>query len=133
MTAPPETCISALWDKLNDSKPKGKGFIGISQLKMLRREIHKAPELDWSLAELAKRLNISKSYVQKLYKEHFGISYIDDLLEARIRMAKQLLTTTDLRINEVAASCGYQNATHFMRQFKEKTGLSPTEYKKKEI
>lgn len=133
VTAPPETCISALWDKLNDSKPKGKGFIGISQLKMLRREIHKAPELDWSLAELAKRLNISKSYVQKLYKEHFGISYIDDLLEARIRMAKQLLTTTDLRVNEVAASCGYQNATHFMRQFKEKTGLSPTEYKKKEI
>ena len=46
-------------------------------------------------------------------------------------MAKQLLKTTDLRINEVASSCGYQNSTHFMRQFKEKTGISPSEYRKK--
>ena len=127
---PAEKCISELWDILNTSKPKAKGFTGISELKKLRREIHKAPELDWNLTELAKQLNISKSYVQKLYKEHFGISYIDDLLEARIGMAKQLLITTDLRISEVASSCGYQNATHFMRQFKDKVGMSPSDFRK---
>lgn len=130
VTFPAEKCISELWDILNTSKPKAKGFTGISELKKLRREIHKAPELDWNLTELAKQLNISKSYVQKLYKEHFGISYIDDLLEARIGMAKQLLITTDLRISEVASSCGYQNATHFMRQFKDKVGMSPSDFRK---
>lgn len=127
---PAEKCVSELWDLLNARKPKEKGFTGISELKKLRREIHKAPELNWTLNELAKRLNISKSYVQKLYKDHFGISYIDDLLEARIEMARQLLQTTDLRISEVAASCGYQNATHFMRQFKDKVGMSPSEFRK---
>lgn len=129
VTAPAEKCISELWDNLNSNQPKEKGFTGIGQFKRIRREMHKAPELDWNLTELSKRLNISKSYVQKLYKEHFGISYIDDLIDARISMAKQLLTTTDLRISEVASSCGYQNATHFMRQFKNKTGISPSEFR----
>ncbi|MBQ6252655.1 helix-turn-helix domain-containing protein [Ruminococcus sp.] len=127
---PAEKCVSELWDVLNARKPKVKGFTGIGELKKLRRELHKAPELNWNLTELSKRLNISKSYVQKLYKEHFGISYIDDLLEARIEMARQLLLTTDLRISEVASYCGYQNATHFMRQFKDKVGMSPSEFRK---
>ncbi|MBR3629030.1 MAG: substrate-binding domain-containing protein [Oscillospiraceae bacterium] len=129
VTFPAADCMAALWDTLNSSKPKDKGFTGISQLKKLRREIHKAPELAWNLTELAKRLNISRSYVQKLYKEQFGISYMDDLIDARISRAKQLLTTTDLRIQEVAASCGYQNSTHFMRQFREKTGMSPSAFR----
>ena len=131
VTYPAEGCISELWERLSSTQPKDRGFTGIGQLRMLRREIHKAPELDWNLSELSKRLNISKSYVQKLYKENFGVSYIDDLINARLGMAKQLLKTTDLRINEVASSCGYQNSTHFMRQFKEKTGISPSEYRKK--
>ena len=130
--APAEKCLSDLLDTLENSKPKEKGFTGIAQLRRLRREIHKAPELGWDLAELAKRLNISKSYVQKLYKENFGISFIDDLIDARISMAKQLLTSTDLRVNEVASSCGYQNATHFMRQFRDRTGMSPSEFRDKE-
>ena len=129
VTYPAEECLTELWERLSSSMPAEKGFTGISQLKKLRREIHRAPELDWSLTVLAKRLNISKSYVQKLYREHFGISYIDDLLEARIGMAKKLLLTTDLRISEVASSCGYQNATHFMRQFRAKTGMSPSEFR----
>ena len=131
LTAPAAECMMRLWDSLSAGKPQGKGFTGISQLKKIRREIHKAPELGWNLTELAKRLNISRSYVQKLYKEQFGISYMDDLIEARIAMAKLLLTTTDLRIQEVASSCGYQNATHFMRQFRDKTGMSPSEFRAK--
>ena len=49
--------------------------------------------------------------------------------KAVIGMAKKLLLTTDLRISEVASSCGYQNATHFMRQFRTKTGMSPSEFR----
>lgn len=127
--APAEQCLTGLWDTLSSSQPNSGGFAGIHELKKLRRELHKAPELNWNLGEIARRLNISKNYVQKLYKEHFGISYIDDLIEARIHMAQELLTTTDLRITEIAEACGYRNDTHFMRQFKDKTGVTPTEYR----
>ena len=130
--APFEECLAAMREQLVGSQPKENGFIGIAELRRLRRELRKAPELDWSLGELAKRLNISKSYVQKLYKTHFGISYMDDLIDARISMAKQLLQTTDLQVTEIAEICGYHNDVHFMRQFKNKTGLSPSEYRKKQ-
>lgn len=128
--APAEKCLSDLWETLSGSRPKEGGFTGIHELKKLRREIHRAPELNWNLGELARRLNVSKSYVQKLYQVHFGVSYLDDLIGARIRMAQELLTSTDLRIGEIAEACGYSNETHFMRQFKEKTGVTPTAYRK---
>ena len=128
--APAETYLSGLWESLRSSRPKESGFIGIHELKKLRREIHRAPELNWNLSELARRLNISKSYVQRLYQEHFGISYLDDLIAARIRMAQELLTATDLRISEISEACGYSNDTHFMRQFKAKTGITPSAYRK---
>ena len=129
LTSPAGACLSALWEKLASIQPKESGFTGIAQLRRLRREIHQAPGLDWSLGEISKRLNISKSYAQKLYKKHFGISYMQDLIEARINAARQLLTATDLPVHEIAAACGYQNATHFMRQFKEITGLTPSAYR----
>ena len=100
-----------------------------TQLERLRREIHLATQLDWSLTSAAQRLNISTSYLQKLYKKQFGMTYIDDVIGSRIEKAKYLLSATDLRISEVAEQCGYQNPTHFMRQFKEKAGATPSEYR----
>ena len=124
-----EDCLTTLWNQLESSQPKEKGFRGISNLKKIRHELHKAPELDWNLGDIAKRLNISRSYAQKLYKEHFGISFMDDIINTRIDMAKHLLSSTDLQVNEIASACGYQNSTHFMRQFKEKVGMSPSKFR----
>ena len=47
--------------------------------------------------------------------------------------AVTLLTTTDLRIGEIAEQCGYRHATHFMRQFKAQMGVTPSEYRSKVI
>ena len=44
--------------------------------------------------------------------------------------AKQLLTYTDLRIREIADQCGYQNESHFMRQFKKNNGVTPTVFRR---
>lgn len=42
----------------------------------------------------------------------------------------QLLSHTNMRIQEIAVQCGYNNENHFMRQFKEKTGLTASDYRK---
>ena len=44
--------------------------------------------------------------------------------------AKKLLQYTDLRIQEIAVQCGYQNVSHFMRQFKDKCGITAMQYRK---
>lgn len=47
--------------------------------------------------------------------------------------AVTLLTTTNLRIGEIAEQCGYRHTTHFMRQFKAQMGVTPSEYRSKVI
>ena len=81
---------------------------------------------------MAEHMNISVSYLQKLYKKQFGISFMEDLVQSRLEKAVMLLTTTDLQIGEIAEQCGYHHATHFMRQFKAKMGVTPSEYRSRQ-
>lgn len=107
----------------------GRRTADAGQLERLHRELHLAPQLDWTLPGMAKALCISVSYLQKRYKQAFGIGFMEDLIEARIEKAKHLLTATDLRIGEIAEQCGYRNASHFMRQFRDKTGMTPSAFR----
>lgn len=106
--------------------------IDLSLLRKLHKELHRDPGLDWNQTGMAERMNISVSYLQKLYKKQFGIRFIDDLVQARMEKAVTLLTTTDLRIGEIAEQCGYRHATHFMRQFKAQMGVTPSEYRERQ-
>ena len=60
----------------------------------------------------------------------FSVSVKDDVITARIKRARQLLAHTNMRVQEIAEMCGYNNDNHFMRQFKEKTGLTAAQYRK---
>ncbi|MDE6789416.1 MAG: substrate-binding domain-containing protein [Ruminococcus sp.] len=101
-----------------------------NQLRILRREMQTAPQNEWSIDEITKKIGISRSHLKRLYKEMFQISIIDDLIEARIEKAKQFLAHTHMRVTEIAMECGYKSETHFMRQFKDKIGITPTQYRK---
>lgn len=101
-------------------------------LKKLHKELHHDPGLDWNQTVMAEHMNISVSYLQKLYKKQFGISFMEDLVQSRLEKAVMLLTTTDLQIGEIAEQCGYHHATHFMRQFKAKMGVTPSEYRSRQ-
>ena len=102
------------------------------QLSRLRREIFNTPQSDWSVDTVAGALCISRSYLQKMYKQQFGMTFIDDVINARLLKAKLLLTTTNLRIHEIAEQCGYNNPTHFMRQFRSKVGMTAAAYRESE-
>lgn len=100
------------------------------QLRELRRKIQSAPQEAWSIEEITKEIGISRSHLQRLYKELFQISLHDDLICSRMEKAKQLLLHTQMRIAEIATECGYRSEIHFLRQFKEKIGDTPTGYRK---
>ncbi len=73
---------------------------------------------------------ISKSRLQRMYRNLFSTNIKDDIISSRIEKAKQLLTHTELRVQEIAEQCGYNNENHFMRQFKGKTGVTALQYRK---
>lgn len=102
-----------------------------AQLRAIRLELQNSPEGSHSIASYAKMLKISKSYFQHLYHTLFGISFQKDLIAARIKHAKELLTETDLTIDQISLLCGYRNEVHFYRQFRATVGYTPAKYRKR--
>lgn len=81
-------------------------------------------------ASLAALCGISEVYFRQLFKEQFGTSPRQYILELRLKKARQLLTGSRLAINRIAESCGFTNPYHFSRAFHQATRLTPTEYRK---
>lgn len=100
-----------------------------AELETLRAEIYSNAGQFFSVEQLADKVNLSSSHFQQLYKKQFGVSCYEDLLCAKTKAAQYYLSTTILSIREISALCGYENDVCFMRQFKKRTGLTPTEYR----
>lgn len=98
-------------------------------LEALRADIYSNAGQFTSVTQLAEKLNLSSSHFQQLYKKHFGISCYEDLLTAKVKAAQYYLSSTMLSVKEIAVLCGYENDICFMRRFKKRTGLTPTEYR----
>lgn len=79
---------------------------------------------------LAKECNISEIYLRKLFNKHLKTTPKQYISEIRLQKAKQLLSEGTLKINSISEECGFRSSYHFYRFFKEKTGLTPTEYMK---
>lgn len=98
-------------------------------LLQLRKKIHNRPHLPWTIQTMAQELHLSTGYTQILYKQFFGISCMDDVIDSRIRMAKEQLAYTEKPVAEIAEHCGYRNVEHFCRQFRQQTGLTPRAFR----
>lgn len=83
-----------------------------------------------SNADLAKEAKLSEVYFRKLFKLSYGISPKQYLQQLRIEKAKNLLQNGNLPIIKVAKQCGYSSVYHFSKNFKEKVGHTPAEYRK---
>lgn len=99
------------------------------QLSEVRDELYNAPHVHSSVEQLAARANLSTSYFQHLYKDLFGCSVVADMINGRLEYAKYLLKNTSLSVSAIAARCGYEHDTHFMRQFKKFVGVTPGQFK----
>lgn len=97
----------------------------------LRTQVYNNPANNWSIPALAASLALSLSYFQHLYKQFFGCSCQQDIISARLELAKYYLKGSDMSIRSLSDFCGYDNELHFMRQFKKFVGMTPTEYRQK--
>lgn len=119
-----------LSEKIHSSGQDGSSSY-YEKISILRSQIYNMPYHDWNIEGLAHQLTMSKSYLQHLYKEIFGISVMNDVIQSRIEHSKYLLSTTDLHITQIAEMCGYKCELHFMRQFKTRMQMTPSEYRKR--
>jgi AraC-like DNA-binding protein len=86
---------------------------------------------DLNMEKAADMLNISRGYLSSQFKKEAGKSFPQLLNEVRIKKAKELLSTTNLRISEIAFRVGYSTAEHFGTMFKKAEGVSPGDFRKR--
>lgn len=82
-----------------------------------------------SLDELAQKAGMSRTYFSTVFKKLNGLTPWEYIGLKRIERAKRLLRTTNKSVLEISLDCGFNNISHFNRQFKQATGLKPVEYK----
>ncbi len=84
-----------------------------------------------TLDELAQQAGMSRTYFSAVFKKLNGLTPWEYIGLKRIERAKLLLRTTEKSVLEISLDCGFNNISHFNRQFKQATGLKPMEYKNK--
>lgn len=82
------------------------------------------------LETIAPMFGYNSSYLGKLFTQRMGKPFNNYLDEIRIQHSMDYLVSSQRKIYEIAALCGYKNVNYFHQKFKKVTGLSPAEYRK---
>ena len=87
---------------------------------------------DISLEELAAKCLVSKYYLSHLFSKSTGKSIGKYILDKRMYMAKYMLSSTDVSVEQISLQCGFSDSAYFCRLFKKELGCTPTQFRKKE-
>lgn len=82
-----------------------------------------------SVAEAAESASMSKRNFQRRFKCEFGMTPLEYLVHARFEIVQKMLRTTDLPIEKIARRCGIRDGNRLGRVFKERYGMSPTQFR----
>ena len=85
---------------------------------------------DLSVPFVARQVNMSPSYLTALFHKHLDIAPAEYIRRVKLQESKQMIRENKLNFTEIAAELQYSTVHHFSRQFKEKFGMTPTEYAK---
>ncbi|MCM1440930.1 MAG: AraC family transcriptional regulator [Roseburia sp.] len=81
------------------------------------------------LDDVAKKFNISRSYLSKKFKATTGMGFKEYLLNVRIKEACRRLLETNGSITEIAFACGFNDSNYFGDAFRRIKGISPNKYR----
>jgi transcriptional regulator GlxA family with amidase domain len=108
-------------------RPAPHADAAVRESESLLRQIYLEPN---AVARAVQHSRLPERTLKRRFKAATGLTIIDYVQNLRIECAKHLLETTDLPIDEISASCGYDNASFFRRLFKKRCGLVPGGYRR---
>ncbi|UQZ82559.1 Arabinose operon regulatory protein [Paenibacillus konkukensis] len=113
-----DTTISLLPEKMNCKVQEALHFI--------KRHFHE----DINLKQVAEHAFLSVSHLQRLFKQNTGTSFTCYVQNLRIQKCCALLKSTTMTVQQTAGAVGYQDMKFFHTLFRQKTGMTPQEYRK---
>jgi AraC-like DNA-binding protein len=85
---------------------------------------------NFSIQSMADSFGMTLTNASQYFKNHTGQTIIDHTTNLRIKKSKDLISFTDMNLNEISTRVGYLNTSSFIRRFKQITGLTPGQYAK---
>ena len=106
------------------------GMTGAQLIKLRDRiQSHRLPFPQ--VGDLARELGLSTRHLSRIFKQETGTSIAQHLQVERRNRAVELLKDSDLPVKVIAARLGYQSASHFSAVFRDATGWSPREFRRR--
>ncbi|MCP5541463.1 MAG: helix-turn-helix domain-containing protein [Akkermansiaceae bacterium] len=97
----------------------------LKALELMKREFARGLVLE----DVMEHAGLSKRGLEKAFRKHLGRSPASELRRMRLEHAKQLLARTDVKVDAVAADCGYSNSSNLSQALNRETGMSPNQYR----
>jgi len=101
------------------------------RIELVISKIKTETAVAWNTPALAALVNLSPSRFRHLFKQETGTTPAQYLKEHRIRRAEKMLRTTFLSIKQILKQVGIASNTHFVRDFRNVYGMTPTAYRRK--
>jgi len=107
-----------------------KIYRGKEEVELGRQYIEAHWKEPYDAEKTAKAACLSKSHFTKLFKKHTGVTPREYYLNYKINKLKEILLDTNLSISQAFAACNMDYNGYYARIFREKTGISPSDYRK---
>ncbi|MEM8953943.1 MAG: AraC family transcriptional regulator [Verrucomicrobiota bacterium] len=119
--------------KIAQQAPRSQGDedVGSTIVKNAKTFIYNNLNANFSIADIAKQVGFSESYLRARFKDETGISLWQFILAAKVSHAANLLRSTEQKIGEISQACGFDSQLSFARAFKRAFGFSPRQYRQK--
>jgi two-component system response regulator YesN len=102
----------------------------LGQAKAFIREHYAEP---LTLSKVAKQVAVNPAYLSYSFTKHCGQNFLEYVTQYRISKAKELLLQTAMQVQEIAHQIGYTDIAYFTRVFHRTTGLTPGNYRSKQL
>ena len=97
----------------------------VHALRFIRENISQSMDVH----DLVKELNLSRSTLERRFRQSLGTSPSDEIKRCRMNRAKELLRESDQTISKIAIQCGFTEMDYFIRTFRRTCGKTPSQYR----
>lgn len=111
------------------TRPTEKAIRNAGRIKAMLKFVQEHIQEELTITSIAQSAAISESECLRCFREILGTTPIRYVRQFRIQRAAELLESTDLKIAEIGALCGFQEMSYFSKTFRDTKGRTPKEYR----
>jgi two-component system response regulator YesN len=118
-------CLLSIVERLNDRMKDYKEKV----IHQIKEYIHKNINQSISTIDIAKETNFNPAYISNFFKKKTGKNLTDYITEVKMEKAKELLASSNYKVNQIAEMVGYSDQRYFCLVFKKYSGMTPTQFR----